>query len=196
MTRLLPWVALLAGTVLAVMLLRDAAAGSPIPERVQRWQPLAERHAVTVWGHQQHVARIGALIERESGGRPDVCSGAGACGLMQFMRPTWSDMQRQYPVRGNRSDADASVYLGARYLAWLERAHRRIAARCERWRRVLASYNWGIGNVNRATRRGPDWIARAPRETRAYLAVLTREHDFRRAGWPGRAACGRAACVC
>lgn len=189
MSRILEWVALLAVLALLIVLLRVTEAAPP-PAAVARWQPLAERHALTVWGHRRHVARIGAIIERESGGRPDVCSGAGACGLMQFMPATWADMQRQYPVAGGRADPGASLYLGARYLAWLARTQARVADRCERWRRTLAAYNWGIGNVGRAVRlRGSDWLSRAPRETRHYMTVLTREPDFIRAGWPGRAVC-------
>ena len=85
---------------------------------------------------------IHAQIQQESSHNPNVCSHAGACGLMQLMPGTARDLGVT-----NRSNPDQNVNGGVRYmrsmLAMFGGNH--VAA--------LRAYNWGPGNM-RAYLRG------------------------------------------
>lgn len=192
--RLLPWIAFGVAIALFVVLVHTAKAEhgpTGVPQAVARWQPLIERHAVRVWGHDRHVARFGAQIAQESGGRPDVYSHAGAAGLGQFMPATWAEMVRLHPhVGSNRLDPDASIGMTVRYMRRLYDMQSRAASGCELWRQTLASYNAGIGRLRRVIRQhGSAWLSHMPRETQGYMKILQRERDYIKAGWPGVAVC-------
>ncbi|WP_423201947.1 transglycosylase SLT domain-containing protein [Enterobacter chengduensis] len=90
----------------------------------------------------------------ESGGNQFAMSGAGAKGLFQFMDGTARDMG----LRGNDVfDPMKSAQAAAKYLSQLlERNGGDLS-------KALASYNWGIGNVQRY---GMDLM---PQETRNYI---------------------------
>lgn len=100
-----------------------------------------------------------ALLEAESGLDPNAESPAGAEGIAQFMPATAAE----WGV--DPWDPPDAISGAARYLAW-------IRARVDSWPAVLASYNWGIGNVMRATDDGVFDLAAAPAETRNYVARL------------------------
>jgi membrane-bound lytic murein transglycosylase D len=101
---------------------------------------------------------------------PTARSRAGAMGLWQFMYPT----ARQYGLEissfvDERCDPVASTRAACRYLSFLYRLY-------GDWTLVLAAYNCGPGNVNRAMKRaGGDprnfWeiYSYLPRETRGYI---------------------------
>lgn len=63
--------------------------------------------------HQLPVALLAAVMHIESSGRPEVCSGAGACGLMGLMPVVAGD--------ANVFDPQQNVLAGAKYLASLIR---------------------------------------------------------------------------
>ncbi|HDR2590576.1 TPA: transglycosylase SLT domain-containing protein [Enterobacter ludwigii] len=90
----------------------------------------------------------------ESGGNQFAVSGAGAKGLFQFMDGT----ARGIGLRGNDVfDPVKSAQAAAKYLAQLLKANGGDLGK------ALASYNWGIGNVQRYG------MALMPQETRQYI---------------------------
>lgn len=90
----------------------------------------------------------------ESGGNQFAISGAGAKGLFQFMDGTARDMG----LRGNDVfDPAKAAQAAAKYLAQLLQANGGDLIK------ALASYNWGIGNVQRYG------MALMPQETRNYI---------------------------
>lgn len=90
----------------------------------------------------------------ESGGNQFAISGAGAQGLFQFMPGTARDMG----LRGNDVfDPVKSAEAAARYLSML------LQKNGGDLNKALASYNWGIGNVQKYG------MALMPQETRQYI---------------------------
>lgn len=90
----------------------------------------------------------------ESGGNQFAISGAGAQGLFQFMPGTARDMG----LRGNDVfDPIKSAEAAARYLSMLLQKNGGDLGK------ALASYNWGIGNVQKYG------MALMPQETRQYI---------------------------
>nr|ELS4546893.1 lytic transglycosylase domain-containing protein [Klebsiella michiganensis] len=90
----------------------------------------------------------------ESGGNQFAISGAGAQGLFQFMPGTARDMG----LRGNDVfDPVKSAEAAARYLSILLQKNGGDLSK------ALASYNWGIGNVQKYG------MALMPQETRQYI---------------------------
>ncbi|MES4614003.1 transglycosylase SLT domain-containing protein [Ewingella sp. CoE-038-23] len=90
----------------------------------------------------------------ESAGDPNAVSGAGAQGLFQIMPKTGKDLG----LRGNDAfDPVKSAQAAAKYLAQLMKQNGGDLDK------TLASYNWGIGNVQKYG------MALAPKETRQYV---------------------------
>lgn len=90
----------------------------------------------------------------ESSGNPNAQSKAGAQGLFQIMPGTASDLG----LRGNDVfDPTKAAQAAAKYLSQLMRANGGDLSR------TLASYNWGLGNVQK---HGLDLM---PRETQSYI---------------------------
>lgn len=90
----------------------------------------------------------------ESGGNQFATSGAGAKGLFQLMDGTARDMG----LRGNDVfDPEKSAQAAAKYLSQLLRKNGGDLSK------ALASYNWGIGNVQRYG------MGLMPQETRNYI---------------------------
>ena len=105
----------------------------------------------------------------ESALNPNAVSRVGATGLWQFMYSTG----RQYGLTVNsvideRRDPVKATHAAARYIKDLYRVY-------QDWGLVIAAYNCGPGNVNKAIRRSGNkkdyWeiYYRLPRETRGYL---------------------------
>ena len=90
----------------------------------------------------------------ESAGNPNAMSGAGAQGLFQLMPGTAKDLG----LRGTDAfDPVKSAQAAAKYLAQLLKANNGDLPK------ALASYNWGIGNVQK------HGMALMPEETRNYI---------------------------
>ena len=109
---------------------------------------------------------IHSLAERESNQKPDAKSPVGAKGIMQFMPPT----ARELGI--DALDPVESVDGAGRYLKWLERRFPHVAD-VDRPKFMLASYNWGVGNVRRTG--CATWkclLPLLPRETRIYVAGI------------------------
>jgi len=85
---------------------------------------------------------IEAVIMAESSGQKDVCSSAGACGLMQLMPGTFKQysggLGEEY-----RKDPQQNVAAGTKYLAYLLKRYNGDTAT------ALAAYNAGEGAVDK-----------------------------------------------
>lgn len=99
-----------------------------------------------------------ALIQQESGHNPGICSRVGACGLMQLMPGTASDLG----VR-NRADPVQNVAGGTRYFKQMLGMFNNNVVNS------LRAYNWGPGNM-RSYLRGVKRVM--PAETRQYSASI------------------------
>lgn len=109
--------------------------------------------------HLEHLYRLPEGLLRsvaitESGGNQFAVSGAGAKGLFQFMDGTARDMG----MRGNDVfDPEKAARAAAKYLSQLLQANGGDLSK------ALASYNWGIGNVQK------HGMALMPQEARNYI---------------------------
>lgn len=104
--------------------------------------------------YQLPAGLLKSVAITESGGNQFATSGAGAKGLFQFMDGTARDMG----LRGNDVfDPEKSAQAAAKYLSQLLRQNGGDLSK------ALASYNWGIGNVQRYG------MGLMPQETRNYI---------------------------
>ncbi|MGU3523838.1 transglycosylase SLT domain-containing protein [Enterobacteriaceae bacterium C23F] len=104
--------------------------------------------------YQLPAGLLKSVAITESGGNQFAMSGAGAKGLFQFMDGTARDMG----LRGNDVfDPEKSAQAAAKYLSQLLRQNSGDLSK------ALASYNWGIGNVQRYG------MGLMPQETRNYI---------------------------
>ncbi|MBI2386095.1 MAG: transglycosylase SLT domain-containing protein [Elusimicrobia bacterium] len=127
-----------------------------------------------------------SVINQESNFRRNARnSGSGATGLMQLMPETAADMG----VRGSLYDPAANIKAGVKYLNWIANSFFKMnldmsdlsKVPAEKLKMVLASYNWGIGNVQRTVRKyGAAALDRvAPKETRNYIKEIpSRIYDW------------------
>jgi soluble lytic murein transglycosylase-like protein len=138
-------------------------------------------------GRRQRVDPIIVLsvIEQESTwDRMAHNRGSGCRGLMQLAPATAEDMGVRGAVAnpGLLYDVNTNIRAGVRYLNWIANSFFRMnqdlsdVSRVprERLNQILASYNWGIGNVRNVVRRyGAAALERvAPRETRDYISEI------------------------
>ncbi|HVZ01909.1 MAG TPA: transglycosylase SLT domain-containing protein [Dongiaceae bacterium] len=85
---------------------------------------------------------------QESGLDPAICSGAGACGIMQIMPATWTEICRALGWRDvSRRSAPHSIFGGTYYQARMDRIWWRGRTIAERHALGLASYNAGPGSI-------------------------------------------------
>lgn len=134
----------------ASAVLAPPPAGAGISASALRWAPQVTAEATRA-GIDPSLAL--AVLDAESRGRPDARSPAGAIGLMQLMPGTAADLGV------NPADPAENVRGGVDYLAMLNRRYGGDR------RRMLAAYNWGMGNVD-------GWngdMGTLPRETRSYI---------------------------
>ena len=104
--------------------------------------------------YQLPAGLLKSVAITESAGNPNAMSGAGAQGLFQLMPGTAKDLG----LRGNEAfDPVKSAQAAAKYLAQLLKANNGDLPK------ALASYNWGIGNVQK------HGMALMPEETRNYI---------------------------
>ena len=104
--------------------------------------------------YQLPAGLLKSVAITESGGNQFATSGAGAKGLFQFMDGTARDMG----LRGNDVfDPEKSAQAAAKYLSQLLRQNGGDLSK------ALASYNWGLGNVQR------HGMGLMPQETRNYI---------------------------
>ena len=120
-----------------------------------------------------------SVINQESNFKKNAYnSGSGCTGLMQLDPATAADMG----VHGNLFDPVANIKAGVKYMNWIANSFFKMnldmsdlsKVPAEKLKMVLASYNWGIGNVQRIVKKygtaGLDRVA--PKETRNYIAEI------------------------
>ncbi len=107
---------------------------------------------------------LGRLLYQESRFRDDIITGekkssAGAIGIAQIV-PRWHPQVNPY-------DPQESIFYAAGYL-------RKLFDKFGTWRRALAAYNWGPGNLQNAIdKKGDNWISIVPEETQNYVTQIT-----------------------
>ena len=151
-----------AGAAMASTRTRQATSLQP------PFQRLIERVATR---HRIDPELFEALVEVESGRRPDAVSRAGARGLAQLMPAT----ARRFRVR-DIHDPEENLEGAARYLRWLMARYRGDV------RLALAAYNAGEGAVDRAGG-VPDYP-----ETRAFVQRVLKKAGMDATGRPRRPA--------
>jgi soluble lytic murein transglycosylase-like protein len=120
-----------------------------------------------------------SVINQESNFRKNAYNrGSGCTGLMQLDPATAADMG----VRGSLYDSGVNIKAGVKYLNWIANSFFKMnldmsdlsKVPAEKLKMVLASYNWGIGNVQRLVNKyGTEALDRvAPKETRNYIAQI------------------------
>jgi soluble lytic murein transglycosylase len=115
---------------------------------LQAFYPIHYAAEIEEWSHTAGVDPYltAALIQVESGFRPDAVSPKGAIGLMQIMPETarWIGEQNNIRVEsaGDLFNPGLNIQLGTLYLAYLMERFATEAA-------ALAAYNGGLGNVRR-----------------------------------------------
>jgi soluble lytic murein transglycosylase-like protein len=127
-----------------------------------------------------------SVINQESEFRKNARNrSSGATGLMQLMPETAADMG----VRGSLYDPAANIKAGVKYLNWIANSFFKMNLDMsdlsrvpkEKLKMVLASYNWGVGNVRKTVNKyGAAALDRvAPKETRNYIAEIpSRIYDW------------------
>src|SRR5919108_1513379 len=104
-------------------------------------------------------------VSQESAFNPRAVSPRGAKGLAQFMPATWKE---QMGESADPMNPELSIQAQAKYMKWLSNAFGGDVPK------VLAAYNWGIGNVKRlVSERSDDWQKYLPRETSEYVSKVT-----------------------
>jgi|TARA_B110000967_G_C18891849_1_gene567930 membrane-bound lytic murein transglycosylase D len=103
----------------------------------------------------------------ESGNNPLAKSPKDALGLWQFIPSTAKEWGLATNRIDNRTNVIKSTHVAIRYLKYL---HNQLGD----WNLALAAYNWGIGNVKRALKKGlvsnnSINLKKLPQETRNYL---------------------------
>lgn len=138
----------------------------------------ASRHRVSPY-------LIAAIINAESGWKPETRSNAGAIGLMQVLPSTARDLARRgsvdataYPVT-KLSDPAVNIEYGTAYVRYLVGRYHEIQT-------VLAAYNAGLRHADEWARKGGDIRAAiAFPETKNYVLRVSRGRERYEALYPG-----------
>ena len=126
------------------------------------------------FGEQYNISwkLLKAQVRAESNFDPNACSMVDACGLAQFMVPTFAEWSAKLKIKNpDIFNPEHSIWCQAAYMRWLlDRFNQDMDL-------ALASYNWGIGNVRKVKGKtdmqlGKDWRELIPQETREYLRKI------------------------
>lgn len=120
-----------------------------------------------------------AIIQIESGGRPDaVNKRTGARGLTQIMKNTWPDIMRSLNVDWSWNEAfdpEKNLAAGSHYMNKMIPQYLKHYNLPVNYKTILASYNWGIGNVKKSVEKyGSQWTNHIPLETKNYIQKYER----------------------
>ncbi|MBI4449694.1 transglycosylase SLT domain-containing protein [Candidatus Uhrbacteria bacterium] len=114
-------------------------------ERVKQWRPLTERYATAAG---LDTTRVESVMMTESAGQPEITSRANARGLMQVLDSgarNRADLCGTYNPPVDSYDPEKGICAGVDELRGLS-----ATKYPNDWENVLAGYNWGIGNLERA----------------------------------------------
>lgn len=126
---------------------------------------------------------VSRMLMKESAGKSDAVSKAGAKGLMQIMPDTFEEIKKELKLPANADvfDPETNIKAGIYYFSKMLRTFDGDI------NKALAAYNWGPGNVKEAVRvYGENWFEGAkrkgikvngklrylPKETQKYVADL------------------------
>ena len=117
---------------------------------------------------------IWAVIRTESGFDSSAESGVGAVGLMQLMPDTFEEITT-YRLKegldiGMRYDPDTNIRYGTYYLSYLY-------GRYGDWDKVIAAYNWGLGNLDEWLDGGHSTEDIPVKETSNYLKKVNKAKE-------------------
>lgn len=154
-----------------------SSCANPPPADAQDTVPSREIAAVEAGTLDAHIAEasqrfriperwIRAVMQAESAGNARAVSHAGAMGLMQIMPDTWAELRRAHGFGSDPFDRRENVLAGAAYLRQMYDLFGAPG--------FLAAYNAGPGRYAQHVRTGRP----LPRETRNYVAALSRELGF------------------
>jgi soluble lytic murein transglycosylase-like protein len=158
---------------LAMLVLGSDAYGE-IPSKYRRD---LIRNARLVFGLGAPTSTFAAQIHAESGGRANVCSRRGACGLAQFMPRTAKAMSRRYPALGPAAPLNPIWSMRAMlHYDWEIWSTVYVADPCARMRHTLIGYNGGPRRI---------YAKQLPRETQRYIhrILVTLEPAYIANGW-------------
>jgi len=178
----------------------SAAAAATLPPALAADHPLAPASpyldSVRRWAREFELpeALLLAVIHTESRFDPAARSGANALGLMQLIpeyagADAWAFLtgEKRVPTESELLDPDTNIRLGAAYLRMLKDHYwSHVEDPTLLQALVLASYNWGVGNVLRRVKTPANLAAleaalerSAPSETARYLRrVRERARDY------------------
>mgnify|MGYP002741042481 CR=1 FL=1 len=124
------------------------------------------------YGIPQHML-YSVWAQESRKGNMKKSSADGAKGHFQFMPGT----AKAYGISGREWDFDASSDAAARYFQWLLKHYN------GDHNKVLAAYNWGNGNLDKAIKRyGNDWLSHAPEETQGYVNSINKMMAYKGRG--------------
>ncbi len=111
-------------------------------EEAQKYHDLIEKYSQQ---YEVPITLVYAVIECESGFREDAKSRVGACGLMQLMPVTYSDIRKWLGLDYTDEqimDPEVNIQCGTYYLSRMYRMF-------DDWELAVAAYNAGPGNVQK-----------------------------------------------
>jgi len=92
-----------------------------------------------------------AQLIKESGLDPNATNKAsGAKGIAQILDSTWGDIKKMTGIEGSQYDPSKAIPGAAAYMRFLLQRYNFIADDEDRYNTALASYNWGLGHVDKA----------------------------------------------
>jgi soluble lytic murein transglycosylase len=127
--------------------------------------------------HRINPFLVAAVINAESGWRPEIRSSAGAVGLMQLLPETAKDLakaglvdSKTYPV-GQLTDPAVNIEYGTAYLRYLVDRYHEVET-------ALAAYNAGLRHADTWAKKGGNIrTAIAFPETKTYVLKVVRGRD-------------------
>lgn len=139
--------------VLFIALLFGFALGALAQDRCEQYRRTLTREAQAIYGLDAPIPALMGQIRQESSCRADVTAWDGGMGLTQFMPGTVEQVSRMYPELGapNPYNPQWAIRAQVRYDDWL---YDRVKGdtECDRWAATFASYNRGLGYVQKAQR--------------------------------------------
>jgi soluble lytic murein transglycosylase len=152
----------------------------------RQYYPLSYRTEIAQSGSRHRVSPylIAAIINAESGWRPDRKSGAGAVGLMQVMPSTAKDLAEwgtvdvaRFPIE-KLSEPGVNIEYGTAYVRYLVTRYHEVQT-------VLAAYNAGLRHADEWAKKGDDIrVAIEFPETTHYVLRVTRGRERYEALYP------------
>ena len=117
---------------------------------------------------------IWAVVKTESGFDSSAVSDVGAVGLMQLMPDTFEEITT-YRLKegldiGMRYDPETNIRYGTYYLSYLYGQY-------GDWDKVIAAYNWGLGNLNEWLESGHSTEDITVKETSNYLKKVNKAKE-------------------